>query len=97
MRVLPNPVKEAANRRKHGYDFSRFGELLAGPSVAAPDDRPLGHEHEARMRVLGRLGGRVVMLAFEPVSSLDGMAARPISLRRAPRRERIDYEEAMTR
>lgn len=84
MRVLPNPVKEAANRRKHGFDFSRVAEVLANPHLSEADDRPLGYEHEGRLLITGRLGLRVMVLVIEPVTLADGhIAARPISLRRA--------------
>ncbi len=84
MRVLPNPVKEAANRRKHGLDFSRVGEVLANPHIDEADDRPLGYEHEGRRSITGRLAMLVVALVIGPVMLADGeVVARPISLRRA--------------
>jgi uncharacterized DUF497 family protein len=95
MRILPNPAKEAVNRRKHGFDFSRVGEILASVVVDYWDDRPLGYEHEARVRLLGRLGDKVVLLVFEPVETSSGFAVRPISLRKATPRERRDYEGAV--
>src|SRR4051794_37929409 len=92
MRILPNPAKEATNRRKHGLGFARVGEALAGAVVDYWDDRPLGYEEEGRVRLLGRLGQRVVVLVFEPVELAGGgMAVRPISLRRAERHEARDY------
>ena len=33
MRILPNPAKEAANRRKHGLGFARVGEVLTNGST----------------------------------------------------------------
>jgi len=43
MRILPNPAKEATNRRKDGLDFSGIAEVLTnGSTVDYPDDRPLG-------------------------------------------------------
>ena len=57
-----------------------------------PDDRPLGHEHEARVQLTGVIGRRVVRLVFEPVELGDlDMAVRPISLRDATRGEERDY------
>ena len=93
MRSLPSPAKEAINRRKHGLDFSRVGEVLAGVVVDYWDDRRLGHEHEGRIRLLGWLGhATVVVLVFQPVEvEGDEMAVRPISLRRAGPREVRDY------
>src|SRR5689334_21217213 len=92
MRILPNPAKEAINRRKHGLEFSRVGEVLAGVVVDYWDDRPLGYEQEGRVRLLGRLGQRVVVLVFEPIELAGGeIAAKPISLRGAERHEARDY------
>jgi uncharacterized DUF497 family protein len=93
MRILPNPAKEAINRRKHGLDFSGVGEVLTnGSTVDYPDDRPLGYEHEGRVRLLGLLGARVVVLVFEPVELPDGtLGVRPISLYKADAKERRVY------
>jgi len=41
MRLVPNLEKEAKNVRKHGLDFSLVAQLLAGPCLDEPDDRPL--------------------------------------------------------
>jgi uncharacterized DUF497 family protein len=83
---------EAINRRKHGLDFPRVGEVLAAVVVNSWDDRPLGYEEEGRVRLLRRLGtGTVVVLVFEPVDLDQGeMAVRPISSRRAEPHEARD-------
>jgi uncharacterized DUF497 family protein len=92
VRIIPNPRKEARNVRKHGLDVSRVGELLANPYLDEPDDRPLGYEHESRLRITGRIGTRVLVLIVEPVELEDGeIAARPISLRDATRAEERHY------
>lgn len=92
MRVIPNPRKEAANVRKHGLDFSRVGEILANPYLDEPGDQPLGHEHEGRLRIIGRIGTRTLVLIVEPVELEGGeIAARPISLRDATRAEERHY------
>jgi uncharacterized DUF497 family protein len=94
MRIVPNPEKEARNLRKHGLDFSRVAEVLFGPYLDEPDDRPLGYEHEARLRILGMLENRVVVLIVEPVELETGeLAAKPISLRDATRAEERHYWE----
>jgi uncharacterized DUF497 family protein len=94
MRVVPNPDKEARNRREHRVDFSRVAEIVSGESVEYPDDRPLGYEHEGRTRLLGLLDNRVVVLVFEPVEVEGGeLAVKPISLRRATATERRLFEE----
>jgi uncharacterized DUF497 family protein len=88
MDVLPNPAKEAINRRKHGLDFSRVGKIFDLPYSVEIDDRPLGYEHEVRLKLIGFLGGRVVVLVYQEVEiSEDDMAARPISLRYTTRGE----------
>jgi uncharacterized DUF497 family protein len=92
VRIIPNPDKEALNRRKHGLDFARVGEILANPCLDEPDDRPLGYEHEGRLKVTGRIGMRVFVLVVEPVEiEGDEIAWKPISLRDATRAEERDY------
>jgi uncharacterized DUF497 family protein len=84
MQVLPNPEKEARNLRKHGLDFAGVGEVLAGVYLDEPDNRPLGYEHEGRLRILGLLGERVMALIIEPVELETGeIEAKPISFRDA--------------
>jgi uncharacterized DUF497 family protein len=88
VRIIPNPEKEAINRRKHRLDFSRVIEILRWPNLEEPDDRPLGYQHEARMRVYGVLDMRAVVLIYEPVEAgTASVALRPISLRYATRTE----------
>src|SRR3954447_6188258 len=92
MRLIPNPEKEARNRREHQLGFSRALEIVAGETVDYPDDRPLGYEHEGRVRLLGLLDARVVVLLFEPVEPPGGtLGVRPISLHKADARERRVY------
>lgn len=93
MRIVPNPVKERINRRQHGLDFSRVGEILAGPHADEPYDRPLGYEHECRRLVTGRVGMRVLVLVIEPVLVGGELVAKPISLREAEGREARDCGE----
>ena len=94
MKILPNPVKEVSNRPKPGLSFKRIGEMLRSEVVEEPDDRPLGYEQEARVRLFGRLEMQIVLLVFEPVELDDGeIALRPISLRQAtPGEERAYWE-----
>lgn len=94
MIVLPNPDKEARNRTKHGWGFERVAEMFTHPLVDEPDDRPLGYEHEGRVRAFGRIASRVVVLVFKPVEIEGGeLAVRPISLRDATRAEERAYWE----
>ena len=92
MQILPNPTKEASNRAKHGWGFERVAEIFAQAVLEEPDDRPLGYEDEARVRLIGRIDLRVVFLVFEPVELAAGVVAvRPISLRDATRGEERVY------
>ena len=92
MRTIPNPAKEGLNRRKHGLDFGPVAAMLANPYLDEPDDRPLGYEHEGRLKVTGRVGQRVLVLVVEPVEvEGDEIARKPISLRDATRAEELDY------
>ena len=93
MRIIPNPEKEAINRRKHGLDFSRVGEILThGSTMDYPDDRALGYEHEGRVRLLGLLDLTVVVLVFEPIElGRELMGVKPITLHRADAQERRIY------
>ena len=92
MRIVENQAKELINRRKHGWDFEHVAEIVEHPVLELPDDRPLGYEHEARVRVTGRIGQRVVRFVFQPVDiGAVELAIRPISLRDATRGEEQDY------
>jgi uncharacterized DUF497 family protein len=46
MRIIPNPLKETVNRRKHGWSFADVAEIFEHPVLEFPDVRPLGYEHE---------------------------------------------------
>lgn len=94
MRIVPNPAKEALNRRKHGFDFSLAAKIIASPHTDEPDDRPLGYEHEGRRVITGRIGTRVLVLVIEPVEDEGELVAKPISLRDASRREELTYWRA---
>lgn len=91
MRIVPNPAKERANKRKHGFDFSLAPKILASPHTDEPDDRPLGYEHEGRRVITGRIGTRVFVLVIEPVLAEGELVARPISFRDVSRREELEY------
>jgi uncharacterized DUF497 family protein len=88
VRILPNPLKEAPDRRKHKLDFSRVADLLRDDHLVEAEDRSLGYEHEGRLKITGRIRLRVFVLIAEPVE-LDGgeFAMKPISFRHADRRE----------
>jgi uncharacterized DUF497 family protein len=95
--VIPNADKEGLNRRDHGMGFDGIEEIFEQAHVSFQDDRPLGYD-DGRERVIGLRRGRLVVLVFEPVEVAPGeFAVRPISLRRAERKERRLYEEGKWR
>ena len=84
-----DPVKAAANVRKHGVSFEEattvFGDSL-GMNMADPD-HSLGEE---RFVLLGLSSARhVLVVAYAERAT----RTRPISARVATRRERRQYEE----
>jgi uncharacterized DUF497 family protein len=90
--ILPDPEKERRNRREHGMGFARVASIFRGRVVEYLDEREA--YQDGRERVLGMLDGIVVVLVFEPVLVETGeFAAKPISLRRAERKERRRYHE----
>jgi uncharacterized DUF497 family protein len=92
VKILANPEKEAANRVAHGLGFELVEDLFRLPVLVLSDDRPLGFEHEGRLRALGQVYGRVFFLSYQPEDLTDGTAAcRPISFRYATRTESHVY------
>jgi hypothetical protein len=76
-----DPVKDAANREKHGVSLARVGELEIFAVIEK--SRPL-EEGERRFRIYGLLKGA----AYCAVLTWREGAARAISLRKANRMER---------
>jgi uncharacterized protein len=82
--------KRRGNLRKHGFDFTDCAVVFDGPTVTRRDDR---HEYgEARYQTLGLLKGHLVSLVH---TEEDGGVVRVISLRKATRREKAIYCEAV--
>jgi len=81
---LFDPAKERRNIEKHHISLSRFAEMTARLAIYSPRGT------EQRWVMLGWIDGR---LHSGVVTRRDG-AFRPISLRRANRRERKDYDRA---
>jgi len=83
-----DPLKSARNARERGLPFERAADFEWGHAVIVADTR---REYgEARLVATGVLDGRLHVLCF--VRILDGI--RVISLRRANRREVLEYEQA---
>ncbi len=80
--------KNRVNIRKHGFDFSDAEELFANPALFRVDTRE--DYGEERWQGIGLIGGRVAVIAFVIVRE---ETFRVISLRRATRSERIQYEK----
>lgn len=88
MRVEFDPDKDAMNIAVHGISLDRAETLLSGFTVQWVDKRR--DYGEIRMIAVGELGER----EFCCVCTRRGEAFRPISLRRASRKERNVYQEA---
>ena len=91
-----DPVKAAANLRKHGVSFEIAIRAFADPFALTEQDRI--EDGEARWQTLGMVEGRVLLLVAHTVrdEDEDGEAievVRIISARAADRRERRRYEQ----
>ena len=91
-----NPVKAAANLRKHGVSFEIAMRAFADPFALTEQDRVEGGER--RWRTLGMADGRVLLLVAHTIrdEDEDGEAIeviRIISARAADRKERRRYEQ----
>ena len=86
-----NPVKDAANIEIHGISLAIADRLLAGFTVEWIDDRI--DYGETRVIALGEIDG----LEFVCIYTMRGENHRPISLRRAKRKERDVYRQAKGR
>jgi len=82
------PAKDATNIKVHGISLTQAEALLQGFVVAREDER--FDYRETRIIAIGEIGGR----EFVCVYALRGDAIRPISLRRADRKERNVYQQA---
>jgi uncharacterized protein len=81
-------VKNATNIRAHGISLMASEELLAGFTVEWIDDR--FDYGETRIIAIGEING----LEFVCVYTIRNEVHRPISLRRASRKERDVYRQA---
>lgn len=90
MRLEWDEAKNRANIRKHGLDFADAEEVFRGVLLAESDTRE--DYGEKRWVGLGQIGGRIVKIVF---SERDPETIRIISLRKATRHERKEYEKAI--
>ena len=84
-----NEEKRAENYRKHRLDFADCASFFEGLVFAAPDERyDFG---ELRMRALGLLRERVVLVVYTEVEE----TIRIISMRKALKHEEAYYFESL--
>lgn len=85
-----DPLKAAANVRKHGVRFADAATVLYDPLGVNLGESDV--DGELRLVVVGRdHRGRILVVAY----TLRGDVTRLISARRATRRERKSYEEGI--
>jgi uncharacterized DUF497 family protein len=85
-----DPKKNRENIRKHGLDFADAFEVFEGPLIARPDTRQ--DYGEERWQGIGNIHGRVVVVVF---ATIGAETLRIISLRKANRHERAQYEKTV--
>jgi len=90
MKLEWDEAKNRSNLRKHGFDFADAEELFRGALLIRPDtSQDYGEE---RWIGIGMIRGRVAFVGFaeRPQDTI-----RIISLRKADREERQQYEKAL--
>ena len=90
MRFEWDEVKRQVNIRKHGLDFADAVDMFSRPMLVAPDTSE--DYGENRWRGLGWIEGRLIQIVF---IDKEPDIIRIISLRKATRRERQSFEEAV--
>jgi hypothetical protein len=90
MRFEWDEAKNRANIRKHGFNLADAAEMFDGPLLLRPDTRE--DYGEPRWIGSGMIKGRLAFVAFteRPENTI-----RIISLRKANREERQEYEKAI--
>jgi uncharacterized DUF497 family protein len=84
-----DPVKAAANLRKHGVSFEDASTVFRNPLAKVLPD-PTHSEQEQRSLIIGHsAGGRLLLVVFKKTEE----RIRIISARDASARERREYEE----
>ena len=83
-------AKKRANIRKHGFDLADAEEMFRGILLIRPDPRE--DYGEERWIGVGTIQGRVAFITF---AELSDDTIRIISLRKATREERKEYEKAV--
>jgi uncharacterized protein len=83
-------LKNRANIGKHGFDFADAEDMFRGVLLVHPDVR--NDYGEMRWIGVGTTRGRIAVVVFTERGS---ETIRVISLRKATRRERKEYEKAV--
>lgn len=83
-------IKNRSNIRKHGFDFADAEEMFRNNLLARPDSRE--DYGERRWIGTGAIRGRIAVVVFTERGT---DTVRIISLRKASRRERKEYEKAI--
>ncbi len=86
MRYTYDEKKRAANRKKHGYDFTDAPQVIESDRTVTFEDRRFDYG-EQRFITLGLLRGKVVVIATAETDE----EIRVISMRRAERNEEEIY------
>src|SRR5437762_588603 len=88
-----DPVKARANQRKHGITFEDAMHVFDDPYGLFEQDR-IDEPGEMRWHALGLAGGVILLLVVHTVREEgEDEIIRPISARRATRKERKHYDE----
>jgi uncharacterized protein len=86
MRYLYDPIKKAANRKKHGLDFEDAPKAIESNANVTFEDRRFDYG-EPRFITLGLLNGEVVVV----VTTETDQDIRVISMRKAKPNEQAIY------
>jgi len=90
MRFEWDEAKNRANIRKHGFDFADAEEMFRGVLLVSPDtSEDYGEERWAGLGLTGRRIAKVIFI--QPFAGV----IRIISLRKATKRERKEYEKTI--
>jgi uncharacterized DUF497 family protein len=84
-----DPAKRPRTLAERGLDMADAGAVFAGATITVEDDRM--DYAEPRFITIGRLRGRMVVIAWTP----RGRAYRIISMRKANEREQAAYGQRL--
>jgi uncharacterized protein len=91
MKITYDPVKRDATLYHRGLDMAQAGEVFAGSHITVQDIR--FDYNEARFVTVGRLGDRMVVLAWTRRTG----STRIMSMRKANEREQRKYGKDLGR